>query len=105
VRKLTAWSSLEIRMQDKVTVQRLITYRFKGVEEFRYFGTNLRHQTSTQEEIKNRMKSGNACYLSVQNLLFSGLLSKIINIKIYRIIILPVFLWGLILVAHNEGGT
>ena len=36
----------------------------------------------------------NACYHSVQNLLFSRLLSKNLNIKIYRTIILPVALYG-----------
>ena len=36
----------------------------------------------------------NACYYSVQNLLFSSLLSKTLNIKIYRTIILPVVLYG-----------
>jgi len=39
------------------------------------------------------MKSENACYYSVQNLLSSSLLSKNIKIKIYRIIILPVVLY------------
>ena len=33
-------------------------------------------QNSIQEEIKSRLKSGNACYYSVQNLLSSSLLSK-----------------------------
>jgi len=47
-----------------------------------------------QEEIKSRLKSGNACYHSVQNLLSSSLLSKNLNIKIYRTIILPVVLYG-----------
>ena len=37
------------------------------------------------EEIKNRVRSGNACYHSVQNLLSSRLLSKNLNIKIYRV--------------------
>ena len=36
------------------------------------------------------MKSGNACYHSVQNLLSCSLLSKNIKSKIYRTIILPV---------------
>jgi hypothetical protein len=36
----------------------------------------------------------NACYHSVQNLLSSSLLSKNLRIKIYRIIILPVFPYG-----------
>ena len=41
------------------------------------------YQNSIQKEIKNRMKSGNACYHSVQNLLSSSLLSKNLKIKIY----------------------
>jgi hypothetical protein len=36
----------------------------------------------------------NACYLSVQNLLSSRLLSKNITIRIYKTIILPVVLYG-----------
>ena len=41
-----------------------------------------------------RLKSGKACYHSVQNLLSSSLLSKNLKIKIYRTIILPVDLYG-----------
>jgi predicted TIM-barrel enzyme len=41
---------------------------FKRVEEFKYLGTTLKHQNSIQEEIRRRMKSGNACYHWVQNL-------------------------------------
>ena len=40
------------------------------------------------------MRSGNACYHSVQNLLSSRLLSKNLKIKIYRTIILSVVLYG-----------
>jgi hypothetical protein len=58
------------------------------VEELKYLGTTL------QEAIKSRLKSGNACYHSVQNLLSSSLLAKNILIKIYRTIILPVILCG-----------
>ena len=39
------------------------------------------------------MRSGNACYHSVQNVLSSGLLSKNLKIKIYRAVILPVVLF------------
>ena len=46
------------------------------VEQFKYFGTTLTNQNSIQEEIKSRLKSGNACYHSVQNILSSSLLSK-----------------------------
>jgi len=67
---------------------------FERVEEFKYLGTTLTNQNSTQEENKSRFKSGNACYHSVQNLLSSTMLSKNIKIKIYRTIILTVVLCG-----------
>ena len=47
-----------------------------------------------EQEIKVRLKSGNACYHSVQNLLSSRLLSKNLQIKLYRTIILPVVSYG-----------
>src|SRR5215469_14164870 len=64
------------------------------VEEFKYLGTTLTNHNSIQEEIKSRLKLGNACYYSVQNLLSSSFLSKTLKIKIYRTIILPVVLYG-----------
>jgi hypothetical protein len=57
-------------------------------------GTTLTHQNSIQEEVNSRLKSGNACYYSVQNLLSSRLLSKNLRIRIYRTTILPVVLYG-----------
>ena len=64
------------------------------MEEFRYLGITLTNQNSIKEEIKSRLKSGNACYYSVQNLLSSRLLSTNLKIKIYRTITLPVVLYG-----------
>ena len=64
------------------------------VEGFKYLGTTLTNQNSIAEEIKRRLRSGNACYHSVQNLLSSRLLSENLKIKIYRTIILPVVLYG-----------
>ena len=54
------------------------------------------NQNSMAEETKSRLRLGNACYHSVQNLLSSRLLSKNLTIKIYtsRTIILPVVLYG-----------
>jgi len=64
------------------------------VEQFKYLGTNLKDQNSIQEEIKNRLKSGDACCHSVQNLWSSSLLSKTLKIKIHRTIILSLVLYG-----------
>ena len=67
---------------------------FKRVEEFKYLGTTLTNQNSIAEEIKSRLRSGNAYYHSVQNLLSSKWLTKNLKIQIYRTIILPVLLYG-----------
>ena len=63
---------------------------FERVEEFKYLGITSTNQNSIAEEIKSTLRSGNACYHSVQNLLSSRLLSKNLKIKIYRTIIFPV---------------
>jgi hypothetical protein len=64
------------------------------VVEFKYLGTTLTNQNSIREENTSGLKSENACYYSVQNLLPSSLISKNLRIMIYRIIILPVVLYG-----------
>ena len=66
---------------------------FERMEEFKYLGTTLTHQNFIPEEIKSRLRLGNACYHSVQNLLSSRLLSRNLKIKVYRTIILPVVLY------------
>ena len=55
----------------------------KRVEELKYLGTTITDQNSIQEEIKSRLKLGNACHHSVQNSLSSRYLSKNLKIKIY----------------------
>jgi hypothetical protein len=60
-----------------------------------------------QEKIKSRLNSENACYHSVQSLLFSCLLSRNVQVKIYKTIILPVVLnacetWSLTLREENR---
>ena len=54
-------------------------FSIESLEEFKYPGKTLTDQNSIQEEIKGRLKLGNACYHTVQNLLSSRLLSK--NLK------------------------
>ena len=51
------------------------------VEKFRYLGTTLTNKNSIQEEIKSRLKLGNACDYLVQNLLSSSLLFKNLSLR------------------------
>jgi len=67
---------------------------FERVKEFKYLGTTLTNRNSIAEEIKRRLRSGKPCYHSMQNRLSSRLLSKHLKIKICRIIILPIVLYG-----------
>ena len=55
------------------------------VEEFKYLGTMLTNQNYIQEETRRKLKVGNACYHSVQNLLSYSLLSKNLKIKIIEL--------------------
>ena len=73
---------------------KIVNSSFGRVEVFRYLGTALRYQNFIQEETKSRLKLGNACCYSVQNVLCCSLLYKNLKIKIYRNIILPVVLYG-----------
>jgi hypothetical protein len=50
------------------------------VEHFKFLGTTPTDQNPIHEEIKGSLKTGNACYHSVQNLPSSSLLFK--NIKL-----------------------
>jgi hypothetical protein len=54
---------------------------FERVEQFKYLGTTLTHRNSIQETIKSRLKSGNACYHSVQDLLSSSSYPKIQRLR------------------------
>jgi hypothetical protein len=67
---------------------------FERMEQFKYLGKNLTNQNAIEEKIKSRLKSGNACYNSMQNILCYSLLSKYTKIKINRTVILPVILYG-----------
>jgi hypothetical protein len=78
---------------------------FERMEEFKYLGANLTNRNSIHEEIKSRLKRGNACYHSVRILLSSRLLSKNIKIREFRTVTFPVVLYGCETWSHTEGGT
>ena len=87
-RKLTRF------MENELILRNFTNSYLRLIYTSSYVGTTLTNQNSIAEESKSRLRSGNACYHSVQNLLSSRLLSKNFKIKIYRTIILPIVLYG-----------
>ena len=66
-------------------------YRLK---KLRYLGVTVPNTNDIHEEIKRRINFGNACYYSLEKILSSHLLSKKLEVKTYKNIILPVVLYG-----------
>jgi hypothetical protein len=65
-----------------------------SIEQFKYLGTTLKNRNSIQKEINSRLKSGNACYHTVQNILSSVLLSKNVKIKIHKLYFFLLFFFS-----------
>ena len=78
-----------VMSQEQNTRQSSIKVPLKGWNSSNVEKT-LTNQNSVQKEIKGRLNLGNACYLSVLNLLSSSLLSKNLKNNIYRTIIVLV---------------
>jgi hypothetical protein len=90
------------QMHNRKTANRL----FKNESQFRYLGITVTNKNQIQEEIKRRLNSDNAYYLSVQNLLSSCLLWKNIKIIIRKTIILLVVLYECeTSISHIKGET
>jgi hypothetical protein len=66
---------------------------FVNVPQFTHLEMTITNQNLSEEEMKRRLNLSNTCYHSVQNLFSSHLLSKV-KIIIYKVIILPVVLYG-----------
>jgi hypothetical protein len=57
---------------------------FENVSHFKYLGMTVANQNLIQEVIKSRLNSGNECYHSVPDLLFSCPLSKNVKVRYHH---------------------
>jgi len=80
------------RHQNAGQYQNLLTAKtfFENVSKW----TTVASENCIYEEITNRLNSGNVCYHFDQNLLSSRLHSTNLKIKIFKIINLPIVLYG-----------
>jgi hypothetical protein len=67
---------------------------FETVAQLKCLRKSVTNQNFIKEKIKRRLNIGNTYYHSVQNLLFSHLLSKNAKIRIYKTIMSHVVLYG-----------
>jgi len=52
---------------------KIVSESFENMEKFKYLWMTLKNQDAFYDEINSTLISRNACYYSVQNLLFSRL--------------------------------
>jgi hypothetical protein len=74
--KFSYVSSADENNVKKMSEEHLFIYLIGNVSQFKYLGKTVRNQNAIREEIKRRLNSGNACYHSVRNFVFSSAVEK-----------------------------
>ncbi|KAG8229422.1 hypothetical protein J437_LFUL000943 [Ladona fulva] len=67
---------------------------YKRIIEFKYLGTMLSENGSSNLEIKARIQAGNRCSYALNNILISWGVSQALKLRLYKILMLPVTLNG-----------
>jgi hypothetical protein len=73
---------------------------FESMTEFKYFGRTVTNQFHSGRNYEH-IEFGEVSYHSVQKLLSSSLLSRNLNTKISKMVVLPVVLYGCKTLSHT----
>jgi hypothetical protein len=66
------------------------TVRFGSVQSFKYLGSAVNRNNTTEEEIKERVIAGNKAYYANRKMVQSKLLLRKSKLKLYRTLIRPI---------------
>jgi len=76
--------------------QDMITNRhvFAMVQNFRYLGALIISKNVIIDEIKSRIAAGNRCFYSIRHIFRAKAISKSVKIKIYKMMVKPLVVFG-----------
>jgi hypothetical protein len=67
---------------------------FESVQSFKYLGSVVNQNSTTEEEIKERIIAGNKAFYANRKMFQSKLLSRTCKLKLYRTLIRPSVTYG-----------
>lgn len=82
------------RLPDNQPDLEVLNFKFTKTDNFKYLGVTITSENRQDDEIQCRLAAAQRCYWSLTKLFRSRLLTRRTKIKMYKVIIQPVLLYG-----------